>query len=710
MILSGMSTYTGDTTISSGSISVSAINNAGNPGNLGGGTNIVFDGGTLQYTGANANTDRNFSITAGKTAFFDITTNNLTISGSSLATTEGLTKSGLGTLALAGTNLYTGPTTISGGTLALSGPGSLANSTAVNLPNSGTTFDISGLFGSGQAIGSLNGVTGSFVILGSKNLTLGGLNTADSYAGEISGLGGSFTKTGSGAMTLSGSNSYSGGTAIDSGTLRIANSNALGTGNVAHNSATLDIGLNTLNIGGTYIQNGASTLMVDINGTFNGSIVSAGPATVSATDTLALNVSSFIPPNATYVIIDGGAGGHIAAPIITVSGSMAQFIVTMTGDDLVLTSYRQSNYLASSAQNANARAVGTVLDNMTNPSSDMTQVIDVLDDLPPAQANAALNTMYAEIDGGIMNVTGMMLNNFVSVALSRVEKIRSSDEESSIDPWVKGYGSYLTQGKRHDIHGYNAWNTGAMAGEDGTYRDSVVLGLSGGYAYSQVGSNTVNTEKTLIHSAQITAYGGYGNTRSPFYVDAAGYFAYNWYSGLRDINIGDVILRTAHSNYHGMQYGVYAGAGCKVRFQTADLTPLISLQWNHLAIDNYSERGANSLNLSVRKQNYDQLRTGLGARIAFSRQFSWGLLTPEFHARWFYDFIDDAMAVTSNFNGGGAAFPTNGAKPAQNSGNLGAMLIFDTNNDNISIYGNIDTEIRSRFLGIYGSIAINYAF
>ena len=192
-ILSGANTYTGVTTITAGTLSVDTIGNGGVSGNLGQATNaaanLVFDGGTLQYTGSTASTDRNFTINTGKTATFDITTNNLTVSGASTATNGALTKIGAGTLTLSSANTYTGVTTVSGGVLQI---------------------------GNGGTLGTLG--TGNVTLTSPGNLTFNRTDAAYTYAGAISGTG-SLTQAGTGTTTLTGANSYTGATTVSAGTL-----------------------------------------------------------------------------------------------------------------------------------------------------------------------------------------------------------------------------------------------------------------------------------------------------------------------------------------------------------------------------------------------------------------------------------------------------------------------------------------------------------
>jgi len=76
---------------------------------------------TLKYTGPDDSTDRGFMIDFGDTATWEVTSANLTVSGGTAATSGNLTKTGAGTLTLAGTQQYTGATTVSVGTLALAG-------------------------------------------------------------------------------------------------------------------------------------------------------------------------------------------------------------------------------------------------------------------------------------------------------------------------------------------------------------------------------------------------------------------------------------------------------------------------------------------------------------------------------------------------------------------------------------------------------------
>lgn len=613
-----------------------------------------------------------------------------------------------------------GPFTVNGGALYLSkgsvlGAGTFANARDTTLYMTGNT-QIGSIAGGGMRGGNVN--------LGANTLTVDSNNLNPVvYAGAISGVGGALIKMGAGTQVFTGSSSFNGGTSISEGIMRVANGGALGTGAISNN-ATLDIGLAALNIAGDYTQKSNSTLQVAVSSVSNGSIVTKGTAVARAGYKLALDVSSYVPNNTAYKIIKGAEGSSIASPDIFISGSnRATFAATTIGDELILTFSRAAKGFASDAKpgDANAYAVGTDLDNIHNPSVDMSNVLNTMEGLSKAQTAAALDTLIPEVDAGVINTDRAMLNNFTSASVDRVEKVHkeeqsaysvrsgvSSRKSNKLDGlWTKSYGSYLTQGMRGGIAGYNAWNAGTALGVDRRISNTITLGVSGGYAYGNVNSDA-NSANTTINSAQTTLYGGYQDQKTPFFINTAVSFAYNWYAGRRNINVGDALLRTANGSYDGQQYGTYLGGGYVFKFTEAiEMTPLVSLQYNNLHINSYGETGAGALSLNSGTQYYNQLQSGLGGRITTTLSSQWGKVTPELHSKWHYDFFGDPFTVTSNFNGGGAAFSVNGAKPAVNSFNVGGELKLDLREE-IVLIGKIDTQLREGYSGVYGSFTVRF--
>jgi autotransporter-associated beta strand protein len=125
LALGGANTYTGPTRLAAGVLSVSALANGGLASGIGASTtnrlNLVFEGGTLRYTGPTVSTDRKFTITAGRSATFDVTQPGATLTFSSV------------------TNSYIP----SGVIITKNGPGAL--SFGMDGPGGGTWFYLAGI-------------------------------------------------------------------------------------------------------------------------------------------------------------------------------------------------------------------------------------------------------------------------------------------------------------------------------------------------------------------------------------------------------------------------------------------------------------------------------------------------------------------------------------------------------------------------------------
>ncbi len=130
VVLSGANSYTGPTTVAQGTLSVNSIANGGVASAIGesgnAASNLVIEGGTLEYTGGGATSDRGFTISRSGAVVSDTVsvTNgaaDLAFSGQIVSPDgAGFIKDGIGTLTLAGANnSYTGTTTVNAGTLAV---------------------------------------------------------------------------------------------------------------------------------------------------------------------------------------------------------------------------------------------------------------------------------------------------------------------------------------------------------------------------------------------------------------------------------------------------------------------------------------------------------------------------------------------------------------------------------------------------------------
>jgi autotransporter-associated beta strand protein len=301
-------TYTGATNVNAGTLSFGAaidpLNSAFNVGSSG---TLDINGfsstiGSLSGSGTVTNTSGPATVSVGSI------TGNTTFSGkltNGLSGGLSLNKIGGDTLTLTGAaNDYTGTTTISGGSIALTGSGVLPATTQLTI-TSGSNFDVSAISGASSTIATLSGETGATVTLGSRNLVISsGVSTGDfTFAGVVSGTGG-LTKNGTSNQIVTGTNTYTGATTISDGTLQLGN--GLTTGSLSTSSTIVNNGNLTINRSNDVVQ-GVDFSAAAITGT--GSLTKAG------TGTTTLNTAN------TY---EGGttvSGGTLAVNNTTGSGT-----------------------------------------------------------------------------------------------------------------------------------------------------------------------------------------------------------------------------------------------------------------------------------------------------------------------------------------------------------------------------------------------------
>ena len=241
LTLDGVNTYTGATTIDSGTLALGANGSIAHTSGV-----ALAAGATLDLSAAG---DQTVGQLDGAGGTVNIGDNALTIDGAGngsyggvIAGSGSLVKDGGGTQTLTGANLYTGGTTVNDGELVIGAGGSLAAGSPVSVNGNGV-LDVSAA--GNQTLATLDG-SGGQIQLGGTTLSVGG----GTYDGVIAGTGG-VEKTDSGTLTLNGTNTYTGATQVSSGSLIV--------GDATHASASVQSDItvaNTASLGGYGSVNG----------------------------------------------------------------------------------------------------------------------------------------------------------------------------------------------------------------------------------------------------------------------------------------------------------------------------------------------------------------------------------------------------------------------------------------------------------------------
>jgi autotransporter-associated beta strand protein len=341
-------------------------------------SNPINAGGIAFSTNGYSITGSTLTLAGAAAPVLNVSTGTSTIS-SDVAGTNGLEKTGGGTLILSGTNnTYSGTTTITAGTLqgnkSTPGGGSPFGTSTIQL-NAGTlstltisTNDTSETFTFGNDVTVGGNVTISYGRIGGVgsnkthaygNLSIGNstlsltagnightvsftganltgnavfqglLSTATANIGAITETGGprSITKSGSNLLRLLGVNSYTGDTTINGGTLQIGSNNGalLGgiggnyAGNIAITSGTLSIASN-VNQTLSGIISGAGNLIKENSGTLflGNSNTYTGKTTISPTTSTdaTISIASF------NSVVGGTSSSSLGAPTTVANGTI----------------------------------------------------------------------------------------------------------------------------------------------------------------------------------------------------------------------------------------------------------------------------------------------------------------------------------------------------------------------------------------------------
>jgi fibronectin-binding autotransporter adhesin len=451
LTLNGTNTYTGNTNINAGILSITnsaALGSTTSPGpgtayiaasaeldlsnNISIGNNIVVNanGTLLNLSGNNTITGNVTLITSSK---INVVNQADTLGISGIVSGTDLNKYGAGNLLLLGVeanpNTYTGSTNVFAGGLTITNDANIP-STSPLFVASGATIGFSGLT---VTLGSLSG-SGTIVLAPSSSTTsmlvVGTDNSNSTYSGSITGTG-SFEKVGTGTLTMDSTNNYTGFTNITGGTVIYNADSSIGT--VSVNNANLQINPNATVTAGTMTLGINSALVGSGTSIFNGNIMlgstNSSISTTSAGDSLTVNgningASSLVLSGAGNITLNGNIGATNALTSFTTSNDSNSSTTTSGSITTIGTQTFNNAFIVGGATTLTSNSGNIQINNSLNGANDLT--------LNSTNGNVVLNTVVGSTtplsslttnavntlinSGAIITAGNQTYNNLVTVS------------------------------------------------------------------------------------------------------------------------------------------------------------------------------------------------------------------------------------------------------------------------------------------------------
>ncbi|WP_233235904.1 autotransporter-associated beta strand repeat-containing protein [Bordetella sp. LUAb4] len=653
LVLTSPNTYTGGTTVASGTLQVSADNQLGDAAgavNLNGGTLAIADA-------AYAGTDRAVTLGAAGGDIAVVAAGQDFTLGQALTGSGALTKSGAGTLVLASGSNYSGGTHITGGTLAgdsasLQGSINSAAGTTLRFDQSTDGSFNGSLAGSGQLVkngtgaltltqpnsytggtqintGTLIGDTGSLQGNIVDNASLVFNQTTDgTFNGTLSGTG-SLTKRGAGTLTASGSNPFSGNVVVAQGTLALGTAGApanlpasvqvnsgaalAGAGRISSlvNAGTVATApAQTLQVAGNFINAPSGTLQVNL-----------GPPAAGA-----LNVAGTAALNGTLQVADGFqySGTNSYAVVTAAQGVQGTFTTAALPDLAFLdssVSYDPNNVYVNFARNQtgfddlaqtpNESAVAEALQGLSTSSPLYASVLGLSRDNAAKTFRQLSGDSHASLPSALISSAETVR----TMPMNRLRDSLYSDSNQSGKPcaddltpqsaamlscrrnvWADVIGNWQHQDGGGNAPSYKQETGGVMVGGDVEVHDGWRVGAAFGYQDSTIRQDSRNA-KADVDSYSLTLFGGKafampnGNA-----LNVLGGVAYSWQDlrTRRNVAIGSD-NQNLKANYSGNTTQVFGEVGYSVPLNASvSVEPFAGLAYADQRMRGFSEDGGSA--------------------------------------------------------------------------------------------------------------------
>ncbi|MEW9573470.1 autotransporter domain-containing protein [Rhodanobacter sp. Si-c] len=646
LILTGINTYTGGTTISNGTLQVGngTTDGALGTGNIANNAALVFDN------------------TAGTTVAGNISgTGSLTLQGS-------------GTLTLSGVNTYTGGTTISNGTLVFD----QANDGTFSSAISG-----SGRFakaGAGTLI--LDGNSGAFT--GNTTVQAGTLEVGDA-ATPSAVLGGNVAVG-------------SGGTLRGHGTIG---------GNVGNDGTVWAGGsIGTLTINGNYTQTAQGVLEVEATPDAQTSLLAISGTATLAGSALVLADSGNWAPRTDYTILTAASGVSGQFASASVNLAFLAPVLTYAPNAVTLSLERNDINFNSVVQTSNQRAVATAADPLGfgNPVYDALVVLDAATarrafDQLSGEIHASTRTAIADNDHYVRDA----INQHLAGQSNDADGLDVTDADG-VTAWTAAWGHWGNHDGDGNASTLDDNGSGLLFGADmpvgGTARVGAVMGTGQGTArVDALGSSAHVIDQHL---------GIYGSTQTGALLwQGAAIYGWQKVDTNRPVDFG-TFDGTAVSSYRAHTAQAYVDASLPFVQGSTTLAPFVNLAVERLGTPDVQENGT-PMALDVAAQDSTLGYGTLGLRAAFDLGTPDHGLHAHASLGWQHAWGDTLPVDTMHFESGGDSFAIAGLPVLRNAGVFTTGLSF-TVAPSVSVDGSYQGQFGQHTKDQSARISLDWKF
>jgi len=625
-----------------------------------------------------------------------------------------------------------GNTGVGGGTLALSGIGSLLSTAPIAVNNG--TLDISQVASGSVTLGTLSGTTiGGTIALGPTNLTINqGSNQV--YAGVISNNAivgpttGTFTlgNLSVGTLTLTGdSHLFTAGVIINGGSLNVLgqlggpitinNGGTLsGLGSVGTtgqaltvaNGGTLTggsaIGLvavpGSLTLPGDLIVQSGATVTLGMNGTVFDTFDVGGTTNLSSGSTVNLSSSNGeVNFNQALVFLTstGAITGEFGGVTETgFNGNTSLYTATLGYPDANHVTVTIQSTLINAATTSNETAVALQFDGITNATPAQNLLLSQIVDLTTtANATEVLNEASGEQYATSFFIAEVANRRFIRHLYDPLRPLVTMEVSSEccsetsdlcelldVDLWLSGGGG---QSRVSHTSGLSTSEWDINFGAQRLFSSNMTLGMAGAYEHDIVHYHLGG------HGSVKTWFGGiYGLYRPAcYYVLADLAYGNSRNSVYRPVVI-DSTLDVMTSSPIFSQYTFYAEAGFDYKFCSYLIQPFAGVEVAAYHARKFTERTVSELGLVVGKKVRTVTTTSLG--LHFNDYCGMGF-SISLDLAWLHRFSTN-KDITARFASFGTDFTVDGPSVGRNSGE-GSLTFSEEFCDGWNIFAEASGEI-----------------